>query len=263
MPVLVNKVVSIKNHPLRPKNQPLGVQSLTLNKKIVEPNSIDVLSGRGKHNYRHHGNKYFLSVLKQHQSKHAVRPKSSRLELAKMIYSDLRKHDPPVRFLKRGCAETENDAWYEMSHKEAVAKIRHAMRDLEARLKKKSKNATNLNQGRNICSHSFSISKIEDTKARGLFQSGDHEDLPQLPASPLSNAAQMNHSYLAKKDIYKHLYLAHQPQHGPALGIPINGGFPVATYITLSRDLRINPRMLYNPYNLQLAKKSLPPRFVA
>ena len=99
------------------------------------PTENDILCGRGKHNYHHHGNIHFLSLIKQFDYRESC-PSFSKPSFAKQIYSRLCQRDPPARFLK---AHPQGDEiqWFEMGKKEAMLKIRQAMRDYEARLQKK------------------------------------------------------------------------------------------------------------------------------
>lgn len=118
-------------------NQSLG----NANKNGIVPSQNDILSGRGKHNYCHYGNKYFLSLVKQYQFKCVTCPKSLKPVYAKAIYQSLRKLDPPAKFLKATCVDNDVVVWEEMSHRETMAKIRHAMRDYEARMQRKKTSA--------------------------------------------------------------------------------------------------------------------------
>lgn len=122
------------------KERNIPIQSASQVKlKIFFPNSNDVLSGRGKHNYCHYGNIYFLHLVKQYQLKYVICPKHLKPKVANDIYAQLRQLDPPSRFLK-ACSENKNKvAWHEMSYKESLEKIRHAMRDNEARVLKRNK----------------------------------------------------------------------------------------------------------------------------
>ena len=96
----------------------------------------DILCGRGKHNYHHQGNIYFLSLIKQFESNQDSCSSFSKRLFAKQIYTRLCQRDPPARFLKPH-HQGDEIQWFEMGKKEAMLKIRQAMRDYEARLLKK------------------------------------------------------------------------------------------------------------------------------
>ena len=134
MPRLLKQSTNDSNKRSLPQDINTHVSSIP--RTETEPTVNDILSGRGKHNFHHHGNKKFLSLVKHYKFKEGTCPKSLKPVYAKAIYTSLRKLEPPARFLKAS-SQGDEIKWYEMSEKEAMLKIRQAMRDYEAREQRK------------------------------------------------------------------------------------------------------------------------------
>jgi len=139
MPRLITVVINEKNdmkpvkvlsqakygRPNLPQHSSLGI--------ITTPTKNDIISGRGTHVYNHHGNINFMSLVKKYQSKHEVCPKSLKKVHSKEIYLNIRKLNPPGRFLKTYTNGNGRVGWVEMDYKNTILKIRQAMRDNELR----------------------------------------------------------------------------------------------------------------------------------
>jgi len=99
---------------------------------ITTPTKNDIISGRGTHVYNHHGNINFMSLVKKYQSMHEICPKALKKIHSQEIYTNIRKLNPPGRFLKP-CTVHGQVGWVEMDYKNTILKIRQAMRDNELR----------------------------------------------------------------------------------------------------------------------------------
>lgn len=108
----------------------------------VIPNKNDVLSGRGKHVFNHPGNIRLMSLVKQNLFNRHDCPKILKPEVAEKIYNSIcsENHnyamDSPGRFLRAissNGSDEHNKIWLELDKKNAILKIRQAMRDYELR----------------------------------------------------------------------------------------------------------------------------------
>ena len=115
----------------------------------VIPSPNDVLSGRGKHVFNHPGNIRLMVLVKQNLSNRHNCPKTLKPKVAEKIYNSIcsENHhyttmDSPGRFLKTissNESDEHNRIWVEMDKKDAILKIRQAMRDYELRDTKRRK----------------------------------------------------------------------------------------------------------------------------
>ena len=84
--------------------------------------------------------------MKRYHAVHSVCPKPLKPVISKEIFDKLQKLNPPARFLKSiNNGQSNNDNWYEISYKEASNKIRHALRDYDARMSKRGRLFTEKN----------------------------------------------------------------------------------------------------------------------
>jgi hypothetical protein len=88
----------------------------------VTPTKIDVLFGRDKQCFNHHGNMSFRAVVNQHSRAYETAP--SRRDKSLIVYAvfeTVRRYG--ARFLKR-----QGDGWVEVVDSEATQKVGHALR---------------------------------------------------------------------------------------------------------------------------------------
>ncbi len=93
---------------------------------IAEPQSNDVLSGRGKIINSHPGNVHFRTIVNRLKFEYVMSRKSDKKVFANVIVESIRSLNPPGRFLKQ---DKETGQWYDIGEKLTLAKTRQALRE--------------------------------------------------------------------------------------------------------------------------------------
>jgi hypothetical protein len=93
---------------------------------IVTPHEHDVLSGRGNFVNFHVGNEHFRNLVKQHKVAYVACPKPKKGKFSRVIYNEIRRMNPPGRFLKQ---DPQTKLWYDIGEKKALDKTRQALRE--------------------------------------------------------------------------------------------------------------------------------------
>jgi hypothetical protein len=95
---------------------------------VVEPNENDVLCGRGGRINSHTGNIHFRDVINA-RKKEYLAPTTKKLEkahIAAAIVNDIRRMNPPGRFLKE---ERDTGLWFDIGDAKAIKKTGQALRE--------------------------------------------------------------------------------------------------------------------------------------
>jgi len=108
-----------------PSNLPLSSRAITEEVEKIEPTPNDVLRGRGKKISNHPGNRKFSNIIKGTRQQYVFARKDKKRLYSKRVLDVIQQMDPPGRFLSAG---KEVDEWIEDICKEALAKIRQALR---------------------------------------------------------------------------------------------------------------------------------------
>jgi len=93
---------------------------------IVSPNDHDVLSGRGNFVNSHFGNINFRSLVTLNKLPYVAADKRQKCLFATKIVDEIKKLDPPGRFLAQ---DSNTKLWYELGEKKILAKTRQALRE--------------------------------------------------------------------------------------------------------------------------------------
>jgi hypothetical protein len=89
-------------------------------------NSNDVLSGRGNFVNYHSGNENFRALVRKHKVAYVACPKPQKGKFSKLIVDEIRRMNPPGRFLKQ---DPVSKLWYDIGEKKALDKTRQALRE--------------------------------------------------------------------------------------------------------------------------------------
>eukprot|EP00542_Grammatophora_oceanica_P018029 CAMPEP_0194047932 /NCGR_PEP_ID=MMETSP0009_2-20130614/26244_1 /TAXON_ID=210454 /ORGANISM="Grammatophora oceanica, Strain CCMP 410" /LENGTH=462 /DNA_ID=CAMNT_0038693691 /DNA_START=92 /DNA_END=1480 /DNA_ORIENTATION=+ len=100
--------------------------SQQLMKDIVTPHEHDVLSGRGNFVNYHAGNEHFRALVKKHKLAYVACPKPQKGKFSRLIVDEIRRRDPPGRFLKQ---DGSSKLWEDIGDKKALDKTRQALRE--------------------------------------------------------------------------------------------------------------------------------------
>lgn len=93
---------------------------------IKKPRHNDILSGRGNGINSHIGNERYRSLVKGVKTDYVKTPRTHRAEFALKIYEDIKKWNPPGRFLKKN---QTTQLWEELEKDKALNKIKQALRE--------------------------------------------------------------------------------------------------------------------------------------
>jgi hypothetical protein len=93
---------------------------------IETPHDNDILSGRGNFVNYHPGNEQFRALVRKHKVAYVACPKSMKGTFAEMIVEEIKRMNPPGRFLKQDDA---TKLWYDIGEKKALDKTRQALRE--------------------------------------------------------------------------------------------------------------------------------------
>lgn len=93
---------------------------------IETPHDNDILSGRGNFVNYHPGNEQFRALVRKHKVAYVACPKSMKGTFAEMIVEEIKRFNPPGRFLKQDDA---TKLWYDIGEKKALDKTRQALRE--------------------------------------------------------------------------------------------------------------------------------------
>jgi len=88
-------------------------------------NENDILCGRGNFVNFHSGNFAFRRLVKEYKTEHLQSTKSEKRKYAQIIFDRI-KNELNGRFLK---LNPEDNTWYEIGEKQAILKIRQALRE--------------------------------------------------------------------------------------------------------------------------------------
>ena len=101
---------------------------------VCKPSRNDVLFGRGHQCQNHSGNRYFREVVDRKKVQYVQTTKTAEKDaIAKSIFKSIKTLNPPGRFLKK----CEDGHYYASSDKDALAKIKQALRENSKNLKEK------------------------------------------------------------------------------------------------------------------------------
>ena len=94
---------------------------------VLEALPNDVLSGRGKGNANHQGNKRYRTIVKNHQQEYAqMSTHKEKTIVAKKVLQEIRSSHPPGRFL----TQTKHCImWYPQAEENILLKIKQALRE--------------------------------------------------------------------------------------------------------------------------------------
>jgi len=95
-----------------------------MEKKILNPNTKDVLCGRGNYSMRWKGNLYFRKWVDRNRQKYLNGDEYIKKKIAQSIVDKIGSLSPPGRFLK-----FDNDGWFEIGNSHALRKTRQALRE--------------------------------------------------------------------------------------------------------------------------------------
>ena len=93
---------------------------------IETPHDNDILSGRGNFVNYHPGNEQFRALVRKHKVAYVACPKSMKGTFAEMIVEEVKRFNPPGRFLKQDDA---TKLWFDIGEKKALDKTRQALRE--------------------------------------------------------------------------------------------------------------------------------------
>ena len=93
---------------------------------IEAPHDNDILSGRGNFVNYHPGNEQFRALVRKHKVAYVACPKSMKGTFAEMIIEEIKRFNPPGRFLKQ---DEATKLWYDIGEKKALDKTRQALRE--------------------------------------------------------------------------------------------------------------------------------------
>lgn len=98
--------------------------------RVIEPNEIDILFGRGKGVQNHPGNKRMRAIVSKSKKIYQSLGRGKKQEVVKNVYDEL--VEGGARFLKR----LDNTAWIAVDLDNAITKLRHTLRGRESRQRK-------------------------------------------------------------------------------------------------------------------------------
>ena len=101
---------------------------------ICKPTRNDVLFGRGHQCQNHPGNCYLREAIDKKKIQYVQSTKTCGKDaIAKSIFKSIKTLNPPGRFLKK----SEDGNYYASSDKDALAKIKQALRENSKNIKEK------------------------------------------------------------------------------------------------------------------------------
>ena len=122
-------------------------ESGTKSRSVDRPSENDVLFGRGHFNQNHPGNRYFRNIVEQHKTAYTQTTKiNDKDAISKHIYQSIKKLNPPGRFLKRG----DGEKYHISIQKDALTKIKQALRENTYVSKRKKTDNVRCIQGKNL-----------------------------------------------------------------------------------------------------------------
>lgn len=96
----------------------------TMEKKIVDPNTKDVLCGRGNYSMRWKGNVYYRKWVNRYRQQYLNGDEDNKKKIAQTILDKIGSLSPPGRFLK-----LDKNGWFEIGKSQALRKTRQALRE--------------------------------------------------------------------------------------------------------------------------------------
>lgn len=93
---------------------------------IETPHDHDVLSGRGNFVNYHAGNEHFRALVRKHKVAYVACPKPQKGKFSQMIVDEIKRRNPPGRFLKQ---DPKTKLWYDIGEKKSLDKTRQALRE--------------------------------------------------------------------------------------------------------------------------------------
>ena len=109
------------------------------NKQVCKPLNNDVLFGKGRKCQNHHGNCYFRDGVQRNKIQYIQATKTAAKDaIANHILHSVKRLNPPGRFLKKA----DDGKYYASSDKDALAKIKQALRENSKDVKDKISGAT-------------------------------------------------------------------------------------------------------------------------
>jgi hypothetical protein len=114
-----------KTHRTIPKLQLTMEYNMYTPREVMEPNSNDVLCGRGGGTNNNKGNMNWRGVVALNKELYTTLPVKEKVFLSRSIVSAVRTLDPPGRFLQK---DTKSDTWYDIGDELAHQKTSQALR---------------------------------------------------------------------------------------------------------------------------------------
>ena len=103
---------------------------------ISKPSSNDVLFGRGHQCQNHHGNLYFREAVNKCKVKYTQASRTAEKDaIAKQVFRSISKLNPPGRFIRKA----DDGKYYTSSDKDAMTKIKQALRENSKDIKDRMK----------------------------------------------------------------------------------------------------------------------------
>lgn len=184
---------------------------------IKKPRHNDILSGRGNGINNHIGNERYRSLVKGVKTDYVKTPRTHRAEFALKIYEDIKKWNPPGRFLKKN---QTTQLWEELEKDKALNKIKQALREGAPIISKAIIKCEELYAMKIPSTVNHGGTHLNETKKKRSFNQVTSE--PQLYSPPTKNLdsvivpeKQMNSS--------THTSITPRIEHGDLLKYPDTG----------------------------------------
>lgn len=103
---------------------------------MISPELNDVLFGKGHVVQRRPGNQCYRRLVSSLKADYDAAPKSMKSIYGYQFVDHVHNHSPPGRFLKR---DKDSGLWIEVSTREALLKVRQALRDSKPKHEKDGK----------------------------------------------------------------------------------------------------------------------------
>ena len=115
------------------------------NPQVCKPSCNDVLFGRGHQCQNHVGNCHFREAVNKRKTQYAQSNKTPEKDaIAKEVYKSVQKLNPPGRFLKKA----DDGKYYASNDKDALTKIKQALRENARNIKEKMTVTPMANKGK-------------------------------------------------------------------------------------------------------------------
>lgn len=102
------------------------IKSECYHQQMILVNQNDVLCGRGKYAQLWHGNIFYRDLIHRNKLEYIIGDAFEKDKIAKSIVKNIRKLNPPGRFLK--LKESEN-TYFDIGDKKACHKVKQSLRE--------------------------------------------------------------------------------------------------------------------------------------